>query len=95
MTLLSDPFVDKDGDNRVRGRVGAGLLETLGPFLGISGDFNDSSWDDFPVGVNPKLGERFLLKYAALKGKSAVKIRSDANEIVQAFEDVFRLEDGR
>ena len=92
-TLLNDPFVDKDGDGRVRGRVGAGLLETLGPFLGISGDFNDLSGDDFPVGVDPQLGESFLLKYSALKGKPAVTIRSDVKEIVQAFEDIFRLED--
>jgi|GEM_PF-812889 len=38
-----DPFVDVDGDGRVRGRPLAGALETLGPALGISGDVEDSS----------------------------------------------------
>ncbi|MEJ5348648.1 MAG: GDSL-type esterase/lipase family protein [Desulfosoma sp.] len=37
-----DPFVDLDGDGRVRGRPLAGMLETLGPILGISGDVNES-----------------------------------------------------
>jgi GDSL-like Lipase/Acylhydrolase len=39
--FLTDPFVDKDGDGRVTGRPGAGLLETLSPLLGFSGDLND------------------------------------------------------
>ncbi len=37
-----DPFVDLDGDGRVLGRPLAGMLETLGPILGISGDVNES-----------------------------------------------------
>lgn len=39
--FVTDPFVDKDGDGVVRGRFLRGLLETLGPSLGISGDYND------------------------------------------------------
>jgi len=39
--FLTDPFVDKDGDGRVPGRPGAGLLETLSVLLGFSGDLND------------------------------------------------------
>jgi hypothetical protein len=39
--FLTDPFVDKDGDGRVTGRPGAGLLETLSALLGFSGDLND------------------------------------------------------
>ena len=31
--FLTDPFVDINGDNKVRGRLEAGLLETLAPFL--------------------------------------------------------------
>ncbi|MEJ5364154.1 MAG: SGNH/GDSL hydrolase family protein [Desulfosoma sp.] len=38
-----DPFVDLDGDGRVRGRPFAGALETLGPTLGISGDVENIS----------------------------------------------------
>jgi len=40
--FLTDPFVDKDGDGRVPGRPLAGLLETLGPVLGVSGDLDDT-----------------------------------------------------
>lgn len=38
-----DPFVDLDGDGRVRGRPFAGALETLGPALGISGDVENTA----------------------------------------------------
>ncbi len=44
--FLTDPFVDKDGDGKVTGRFGTGFLETMGPFIGISGDA-----DDFNPGV--------------------------------------------
>lgn len=40
--FLTDPFIDKDGDGRVRGRLGAGLLETVAVLLGRSGDLNDA-----------------------------------------------------
>jgi hypothetical protein len=36
-----DPHVDKDGDGVVRGRPFAGLLETVAPLLGFSGDLDD------------------------------------------------------
>ena len=39
--FMNDPFVDKDGDGRVPGRFGAGLLETVGVLVGWSGDTND------------------------------------------------------
>lgn len=40
--FLNDPFIDKDGDGRVAGRFGFGLLETLASLTGISGDANDA-----------------------------------------------------
>ena len=40
--FVSDPFIDKDGDGRVSGRFGFGLLETISSFLGISGDTGDA-----------------------------------------------------
>ena len=39
--FFMDPHIDKDGDKRARGRFLFGLLETLGPFLGFTGDLND------------------------------------------------------
>lgn len=39
--FLTDPFIDRDGDGRVVGRFGAGLLETVFGILGISGDSSE------------------------------------------------------
>lgn len=39
--LLTDPFIDRNGNGQVAGRPGAGLVETLGLIFGISGDPND------------------------------------------------------
>ena len=40
--FLNDPFIDKDGDGRVPGRPGAGLLESVAPLLGWSGDTSEN-----------------------------------------------------
>ena len=40
--VQSDPHIDHDGDGRVRGRFGQGLLETLMSILSIAGDSNES-----------------------------------------------------
>jgi hypothetical protein len=40
--FLTDPFIDKDGDGKVAGRFGFGLLETLSLIMGISGDTSDA-----------------------------------------------------
>src|SRR5262249_26719647 len=53
---ITDPFVDKDGDGRVTGRFGFGLLETLMGLLSFSGDPNDGS---------PSLGATFSQSSAA------------------------------
>lgn len=39
----SDPHIDHDGDGRVQGRFGQGLLETMMSILSISGDSNEST----------------------------------------------------
>jgi len=36
--VQNDPFVDRDGDGRVNGRFGAGLVETLFNLVGVAGD---------------------------------------------------------
>jgi len=43
--FTSDPFIDKDGDGKITGRPGGGLLETLARLVGFSGDLNDASAD--------------------------------------------------
>jgi hypothetical protein len=40
--VLTDPHIDHDGDGRVAGRLGAGLLETMMALLSISGDSNEA-----------------------------------------------------
>jgi lysophospholipase L1-like esterase len=67
--FLEDPFVDKDGDLQVRGRPFAGLLETLGPSLGISGDFNDRIPDNYQLTGDKSAGRRFIERYLSLQGK--------------------------
>jgi lysophospholipase L1-like esterase len=39
--VQTDPHIDRDGDGRVKGRFGEGLLETMMSFLSISGDSNE------------------------------------------------------
>jgi hypothetical protein len=67
----ADPFIDWNGNLRVRGRPLAGLLETLGPFVGLSGDFNDHP-ASLPISPNSepdkRLGEAFKRQYLLLKG---------------------------
>ena len=90
--FLRDPFQDKDGDGRVRGRFGAGLLETLGPLLGISGDKNDFFPNAFPTGISASSGKRFIQRYLTLRGKDP---RMDSEwtkwDALEAFRDIYRL----
>jgi lysophospholipase L1-like esterase len=44
----ADPFIDTDGDGRIPGRPGDGLLETLAALLGLSGDRSDASPAEAP-----------------------------------------------
>jgi hypothetical protein len=90
--FLEDPFVDKDGDGVVTGRPLAGLLETLGPLLGVSGDQDDFNPMQFPVLDETAPGERFLEQLLALQGR-APKAASDLSrqEILAAFRQIFAL----
>jgi hypothetical protein len=88
----SDPFVDWNGNLRVRGRPLAGLLETLGPFVGLSGDFTDNPGSPrvSPVSAPDKrLGEAFKRQYLLLKGLPASTpwTRQDA---IAAVRETFR-----
>jgi lysophospholipase L1-like esterase len=67
--FLEDPFVDKDGDLQVRGRPFAGLLETLGPSLGISGDFDDRVPGNYQLPGDRSMGKQFIEHYLVLEGK--------------------------
>jgi hypothetical protein len=70
----ADPFIDWNGNLVVRGRPLAGKLETLGPFLGISGDFSDQAGAArvAPASkIDKQLGQAFKQQYLALKGLPA------------------------
>jgi hypothetical protein len=41
--VQNDPHIDRDGDGRVTGRSGAGLLETMMAILGFAGDSSEGS----------------------------------------------------
>jgi hypothetical protein len=91
--FLMDPFQDKDGDGRVRGRFGAGLLETLGPGLGISGDQNDFVPDGFSLPIDPALGRQFIQRFLTLQGRDS-QMASEWNtwDAIEAFRHIFGLE---
>ncbi len=82
--LEADPFVDFNNNLKVKGRFGVGLLETLGPFLGISGDSGD-----VPPGVNKAMGQKFMQQYLILKGKDP-NTRWTERDAIEAFREIFR-----
>jgi hypothetical protein len=89
--FLTDPFIDKDGDGKVVGRPGAGLMETLAPLLGISGDKNDFVPDEVPNRFDLSPKDQFVQKYLSLKGRDP-RIASEWNrqDAIEAFKDILR-----
>ncbi len=85
--LAADPFVDFNNNLKVRGRFGVGLLETLGPFLGISGDTTQAP----PPGVNPALGRSFMREYFTLTGKDP-DTRWSQQDAINAFRAIFKVQ---
>jgi hypothetical protein len=72
----ADPFIDWNQNLVVRGRPLAGLVETLGPVVGISGDFSDQPPPAPPAKTSaPKIdkaaGQVFMRQYFTLKGLPA------------------------
>jgi hypothetical protein len=90
LIFLGDPFQDKDNDGRVSGRFGAGLLETLGPLLGISGDKNDFIPDPYPPRIDPSLGKQFIQQFLILHGKDPdMASQWDTRDAIEAFREIF------
>jgi len=83
--LAEDPFVDFNGNLKVRGRPLAGLLETLGPYFGISGDFADGI---MKPGIQAELGAKFMRAYFTATGRdpNTTWTRKDA---VEAMRQIF------
>jgi hypothetical protein len=85
--LKQDPFVDFNGNLIVRGRPYAGLLETLGPSLGISGDTADGIMQP---GVNAALGQKFMQAYFTATGRDP-KTAWTQKDAVEAMRQIFGL----
>ena len=69
----------------------AGLLETLGPFLGISGDLNDHPAPQSRARgsrIDPARGRAFMRQYFALKGLPA-STSWGQQDAVAAMDDLF------
>ena len=89
--LISDPFVDKDGDGRVMGRFGFGFLETMGPTLGISGDGNDWVPDSPQSLVQENSANEVMSSYLSLKGKEPKQTSKwRKKDILEAFRDILK-----
>ncbi len=88
---IKDPHVDKDGDGMVEGRPGAGLLESLGPFLGISGDKNASLQGFWPL-IDDSLGIQFIKHYLSILGEDPqMVLRWNKDDSIAAFKHIFGI----
>ncbi|MFQ5737513.1 MAG: SGNH/GDSL hydrolase family protein [Acidobacteriota bacterium] len=89
--FFEDPFIDKDGDGRVRGRFGAGLLETLAPLLGFSGDPDEFTFQQ-QAHPSPKTrADRLFRAYRKLGGESVLSPEPTQAEVIALFQDIFSL----
>ena len=90
----TDPFIDKDGDGRVIGRFGQGLLETIFFLLGITGDTDDGTLGVALTGTQQAIApdsaasrKRALDEYARVTGRDLRKMSHD--ERVKAVRALF------
>jgi hypothetical protein len=90
--FLRDPFQDKDGDGKVKGRAGAGLLEWLGPVLGISGDRRDWIPNPSPAQIDADAGQQFIQELLKLQGEDPERASAwDKWEAIELFRRIFRM----
>ncbi len=83
LIAATDPFIDRNGNGVVAGRPFAGLLETLAPFLGLTGD------DEKPLpAARRPVGnaQRFLTEYRRMTGRPAMT--DSSAETITALRDI-------
>ena len=97
--FLTDPFVDLNGNGRVRGRPFVGLLETISLLLGFSGDtetFGPSARITEASPTKPKMlisdeaKAKFFDDYTKMKGKDLRNVSKQ--EAIDAFREIFGLD---
>jgi len=84
----NDPFVDRNGNGRVTGRPQVGLLETLGPLLGLSGD--DETATGAQAASKTLDAVRFLIEYRRLTGRAAMA--NPRTEVIAALRHMLGLD---
>jgi lysophospholipase L1-like esterase len=85
-----DPFIDFNGNLVVRGRPFNGLLETLGPILGISGD---GRLVGSKPGIHPELGREFMHDYFLATGQNPDRAWT-THDAIEAMHYIFGLHQG-
>lgn len=89
--IRNEPFADRDGDLRVRGIPLNGALETFGPLLGLSGDFDDGRAGR-RLASDPERGRRFMRAFRERKGVSSSELdRWTLRDAVEALRELFAL----
>jgi lysophospholipase L1-like esterase len=83
-----DPFVAVTGGLVVRGRPYAGLLETLGPHLGLSGDKTEAP---MRPGVDKSLGPKFMRAYFQATGQDPNRSWTQ-DDAIRALAHIFGIE---
>jgi hypothetical protein len=86
--ILSDPFVDLNGNGRVRGRPGAGFLETIMFQLGVTGDPETPSVTRAPR-INAALASRVVPLFLQRTGTDLRT--ATLREKISAFKEAFGL----
>jgi GDSL-like Lipase/Acylhydrolase len=81
----SDPFIDFNGNLVVPGRPFNGLLESLGPILGISGD---GHLLDSKPGIHPELGPEFMHDYFLATGQNPNRAWT-THDAIEAMHHIF------
>jgi lysophospholipase L1-like esterase len=85
-----DPFIDHNGNGQVKGRFGAGLLETLAPLLRIK---HDAKLPHGPTERRSRaIGEKFMAEYRKRMQQNPQKALSSRAETYQAMRHIFGLD---
>lgn len=87
----NDPFIDFGGRGRVAGRPFTGLLDTLGPFLGLSGGRgHNANADAQPDPRSPVTAAAFMQRYFTAKGMNPSTPWTN-QDVIHAVQEMFGL----
>jgi lysophospholipase L1-like esterase len=92
--MLADPFIDFDGSGVVQGRPDTGLLETVGPLIGVSGNKNNKPGikaDSSVRASKPADAAAFMRAYYTATGRDPETKWTKA-DVVNVFKEIFHVE---